>query len=65
MNIFTGSRYWATVDISWMFISTEASPANVDDQRVGMGDLDADRRRQAISHGAETTEVIQRYAPRT
>ena len=27
MNTFTGSRYWAIVDISWMFIRIEASPA--------------------------------------
>ncbi len=27
MNTFTGSRYWAIVDISWMFIMIEASPA--------------------------------------
>ena len=27
MNTFTGSRYCASVPISWMFISTLASPA--------------------------------------
>src|SRR3974377_1759479 len=27
MKILTGSRYWAAVDISWMFIKIEASPA--------------------------------------
>src|SRR5438552_2376688 len=25
INTFTGSRYWAIVDISWMFISTAAA----------------------------------------
>ena len=27
MNTFTGRRYWAMVDISWMFMITDASPA--------------------------------------
>ena len=27
MNTFTGKRYWARVDISWMFIMIDASPA--------------------------------------
>ena len=53
MNTFTGSRYCASVPISWMFISTLRLAGDVDHQRVGMRDLHAHRRRQAIAHGAQ------------
>jgi hypothetical protein len=41
------------VDISWMFIWIEASPAMSMTSASGMGELRADGGGQAVAHGAE------------
>ena len=53
MKILIGRSCCTAVDISCMVISTEASPAMSMTRLFGMRDLHADRRRQAVAHGAE------------